>query len=162
MVFKLMPGSVKDDFVPILWSGARYVYRGKKCRCWLKNGGADRATDASGVTLTPDVLGAMRPLRRSVRTESIVLAIGIFGLAWSDAIAQYDGTRDCESFANAFYKKKDPGFRLFTIDKNTVEEIRIPRCRRCRRTSRSSMLVFLSIQWRVHWFAHPIPPLAVN
>jgi hypothetical protein len=35
MVFKLMPGSVKDDFVPILWSGARYVYRGKKCRCWV-------------------------------------------------------------------------------------------------------------------------------
>jgi hypothetical protein len=23
-----------------------------------------------------------------------------------------------------------------------------------------NMLVFLSIQWRVHWFAHPIPPLA--
>jgi hypothetical protein len=50
-------------------------------------------------------------LEVSVRTESIVLVIGIFGLAWSDAIAQYDGTRGCESFANAFYKKKDPGFR---------------------------------------------------
>src|SRR5436309_15546823 len=28
-----------------------------------KNGGAHRATDASGLTLTPDVLNAMRPLR---------------------------------------------------------------------------------------------------
>ena len=28
-----------------------------------KNGGVDRATEASGVTLTPDVLGAVRPLR---------------------------------------------------------------------------------------------------
>src|SRR5438132_4179909 len=28
-----------------------------------RKGGADRATDASGVTLTPDVLGAVRPLR---------------------------------------------------------------------------------------------------
>jgi hypothetical protein len=27
-----------------------------------QNGGADRAIDASGVTLTPDVLGAVRPL----------------------------------------------------------------------------------------------------
>jgi len=36
MVFKLMPGSVKDDFVPILWSGARGVYRGKRCRWWVK------------------------------------------------------------------------------------------------------------------------------
>jgi hypothetical protein len=25
---------------------------------------------------------------------------------------------------------------------------------------RHNMLVFLSIQLRVHWFAHPIPPLA--
>jgi hypothetical protein len=29
----------------------------------VKNRGADRATDASGVTVTPDVLGAVRPLR---------------------------------------------------------------------------------------------------
>src|SRR6516162_2307260 len=38
MVFKLMPGSVKDDFVPILWSGARCVYRRKNCRCWVRLG----------------------------------------------------------------------------------------------------------------------------
>jgi hypothetical protein len=30
MLFKLMLGSVRDDFTPTLWSGARYVYRGKK------------------------------------------------------------------------------------------------------------------------------------
>jgi hypothetical protein len=30
MLFKLMLGSVKGDLAPILWSGARCVYRGKK------------------------------------------------------------------------------------------------------------------------------------
>ena len=34
-----------------------------QCRRWVKNGGADRAPAASGVALTPDVLGAVRPLR---------------------------------------------------------------------------------------------------
>jgi transposase len=34
-----------------------------------KNGGADRAIDASGVTLTPDVLGAVRPLRLRATTR---------------------------------------------------------------------------------------------
>ncbi len=55
----------------------------------LGNGGADRAIDASGVTLTPDVLGAVRPLRLransghrpppagklSLRTDELVAAI---------------------------------------------------------------------------------------
>jgi hypothetical protein len=36
---------VKDDFVPILWSGARGVYRGKRCRCW--NGFGFRLTPGS-------------------------------------------------------------------------------------------------------------------
>ncbi len=38
---------------------------------WVKNGGAARAADASGVTLTPDVLGAVRPLRLRATTGPI-------------------------------------------------------------------------------------------
>jgi hypothetical protein len=39
-----------------------------------QKGGADRATDASGVTLTPDVLGAVRPLL--LRADFVVDVLG--------------------------------------------------------------------------------------
>jgi hypothetical protein len=49
-VFKLMPDSAKDDFVPILWSGVRCVYRGKKCRCWV----AEKAQNERIMSASPE------------------------------------------------------------------------------------------------------------
>jgi hypothetical protein len=49
----------------------------------VKNGGADRATDASGVTLTQDVLGAIRPLRlRDIARNRFAIVAG-WGLSWA-------------------------------------------------------------------------------
>jgi hypothetical protein len=54
---------------------------------------------------------------------SRVLA-SVIGLALSNpSFAQpYDGTGDCQTYATAFYKARDPDFRSFVIDRNTVEE----------------------------------------
>ncbi len=58
-----------------------------------------------------------------MRMKAVVLSAVALGAASGGAVAQYDGARDCESFANAFYKKHDSSFKRFIIDRNTVEEI---------------------------------------
>src|SRR5262245_53059222 len=54
--------------------------------------------------------------------KTLTLAVGLLALFTGNSVAQYDGTGDCEQFANAFYKTRDADFRGFVIDRKTVEE----------------------------------------
>src|SRR6266446_3157064 len=56
---RLRQGRLRTDFMV----GSEVCLSRQKVSLWGQNGGADRAIDTSGVTLTPDVLGAVRPLR---------------------------------------------------------------------------------------------------
>src|SRR5437588_12238319 len=80
-------------------SALRLLRDAAKDRCGVNNGGADRATDASGVTLTPDVLYAVRPLRLRADCGPMQCSKGPYSITSSARCWRNQGTSSSSAFA---------------------------------------------------------------